>query len=806
MNDDRFDALLQEIRGEEPPPEQVEAARDRVWQRLNDARSPACDEFRPALADYALGRLEGPRRLLVEDHLSRCVDCRRSLAAIKGDRKLVAMPRRASEARQPWKRWAVAAGIVLAALYVGRAGIDSALAPGGPRATVVSVSGSLQRLSGAPLGPGAGMADGEVVRTAAGSRALLELHDGSRLEMNERTELAIEAAWSGSTVRLERGDIIVQAADQGTGRLRVLSRDTIASVKGTVFAVTSGTAGSLVSVVEGSVEVSQPGFERLLVAGEQAASSPALGHVGLQQAVSWSEEAEDYYTVLADLVGIEEQLAGLTGQSLRYEARLLPYLPANPFAYFAIPNLDGTIAEALYQLEQRSWDNGTLAEWWSSGDGQDMRTMLESLQAVTPLLGEEMVLVLSGDGFEGEPTPLGLAEIRAGRHQQLQEALEGLAGESGETIPYQIAGDLLLISNRHSELALLAVQLGAGASSPFAAEIARHYQRGVGWLAGFDVTAMGSDDLQNDASSALGFANMRYLFLEQGSGAAGDFTEATLSFDGPRTGMASWLAAPGPIGSAEYVSPEAVMVSSGSTRDPREALDQLLSALGPGHEISDDLDEFEAETGVDLRDDIASSLGTDFVIAIERLTVPVPGWVAVFEVRNAGSLDEAVRRLVAAANAESNGGQVSLVQENVNGRLWSSLVSTDAEFPTFTWTHDRGYMVASADRALALRAIGVRDSGSSLIRSAAFQQQFPPSGGLHNSGFFWLNTAGMVEELASLSQSPTAAALAASRDPVLVVLTGDQDRIHWASRTRLTSLLLNIALAQPIGELESEPW
>jgi hypothetical protein len=269
--------------------------------------------------------------------------------------------------------------------------------------------------------------------------------------------------------------------------------------------------------------------------------------------------------------------------------------------------------------------------------------------------------------------------------------------------------------------------------------------------------------------------------------------------------MASWLAAPGPIGSAEYVSPEAVMVSSGSTRDPREALDQLLSALGPGNEIFDDLNELELETGVNLRDDIAASLGTDFVIAIERLTVPVPGWVAVFEVRNAGALDEAVRRLVEASN-DGLQGRVSFVQETVNGRLWSSLIGTDADFPPFTWTHDRGYLVASADRALALRAIGVRDSGSSLIRSAAFQQQFPPSGGLHNSGFFWLNTAGMVEELASLSQSPTAAALAASRDPVLVVLTGDQDRIHWASRTRLTSLLLNIALAQPLGELEEEQW
>ena len=81
--------------------------------------------------------------------------------------------------------------------------------------------------------------------------------------------------------------MIVRAAKQRRGHLRVLTRDSIASVKGTVFAVSAGLGGSVVSVVEGSVAVSQPGTEVVLSPGEQAASNPSLA-MSVEEAVSWS--------------------------------------------------------------------------------------------------------------------------------------------------------------------------------------------------------------------------------------------------------------------------------------------------------------------------------------------------------------------------------------------------------------------------------------------------------------------------------------------------------------------------------------
>jgi ferric-dicitrate binding protein FerR (iron transport regulator) len=117
--------------------------------------------------------------------------------------------------------------------------MDTLLALGSPRATVASVSGTLYRVPQDVLEPGAAIGENEVIRTGPGSRAVLTLADGSRMDVNERTELSVHAAWSGRVVNLQHGDVIIQAAKQRHGYLRVQTRDSLASVNGTVFAVSS---------------------------------------------------------------------------------------------------------------------------------------------------------------------------------------------------------------------------------------------------------------------------------------------------------------------------------------------------------------------------------------------------------------------------------------------------------------------------------------------------------------------------------------------------------------------------------------
>src|SRR5262245_29287733 len=228
MSEDRLERALQEMKAEDVDAVTIEAVRERVWENVTNAAGAVCAEFRQDFPAYLGKALGTGRRLLVEDHLSRCPSCRTRIAEMKGERTVVAMPVR------PSSRWvrggmlAAAAALFLAVVYVGRDTIDAMMAPGGPRATVVSAEGDLYRVSAGALQAGAAIGERESVRTGPGARAVLRLADGSTVDVNERTELYVTAAWSGQAIHLQRGDIIVTAAKQRRGRLRVLTRDSIA--------------------------------------------------------------------------------------------------------------------------------------------------------------------------------------------------------------------------------------------------------------------------------------------------------------------------------------------------------------------------------------------------------------------------------------------------------------------------------------------------------------------------------------------------------------------------------------------------
>ena len=397
MSEDRLEKALQEMKQEDVDAGTLEAARARVWDEVTNAAGASCAEFRPDFRAYLSGELGGSRRVLMEDHLSRCPACRASMAEMKGERRVIAMPQRSSSRWVRWGSLAAAAALVLAVLYLGRDAIDAMMAPGGPRATVVSADGGLYRLPGGALAAGASIGEKELVRTGPGAHAVLRLADGSMVDVNERTELFVTAAWSGRAIHLQRGDVIVRAAKQRRGHLRVLTRDSIASVKGTVFAVSAGMGGSVVSVVEGSVAVNQPGREVVLSPGEQAASNPALA-----TSVAGSRRLEPRggrVPGAARLVREDRTSAGgqLPGE-LRTSSALLSYLPAGAFVYGAVPNLGGTIGQALVLAEQQASENAAFGAWWNSETGRLLRQMVDRVQSVSSLLGDEIVFCVGSPG------------------------------------------------------------------------------------------------------------------------------------------------------------------------------------------------------------------------------------------------------------------------------------------------------------------------------------------------------------------------------------------------------------------------
>jgi hypothetical protein len=763
MNEQELDQLLNDMRQEEPDPATVAAARERVWNQLS--AGPACQRFRSQFADYQAGTLAEAQRMLLEDHLARCAGCRRSMHS----EPVVTM---APVARRRFTvpRWAIAAGVAAVSLFLGRNYLDHALAPSGPRATVEGTSGTLYSLNASPLAKGATIADGDIVRTAAGATAQLRLADGSLVEVNERTELSLKAAWSGATIQLERGDIIVRAAKQRRGYLKVVSRDSEAAVKGTIFTVSAGTAGSLVGVVEGSVAVTQPGTERLLKPGEQSTTSPALAKVTVREAVSWSKDVE----LLTELAAIEKQLPP---PAARTSAKIVSMLPPDVVVYGAIPNLGPTMTQAVSLIEQRSRDNAALREWWATASAGETRQLLDKVRVLSPMLGDEIVFIL-----QRPRATLVMVEVKPGQQSALEAELKKLLPTPAA---YRVVNGVLLIGRNATELNALIAQLGQGTQTPFAQEVAKRYSRGVSWILGADVEAIGI----GKAPEALGANQLKFAFIEQHTVQGVEENEATVTFNGPRTGIASWLAAPGSAGSTEYASADAVAVFSAATRNPRQIFDEL-STLVPG--FAEQLRQVETRTGVNLTNDLASALGTDFTLSLETAAVPIPGWFAAVEVYQPATLNATMNKIVDAYNREAPAERkLAFKQENIDGRLWYSVTFSGLGLQ---WTFDRGYWIVSMDRAVALRAIATRSNGFPLVRSSQFRAQLPSSAGLHRSGFAWFNLGPASSMLSSLTSSPQLQKLLAVRDASLITFNGETERIQVASRTRFTSLMLDTML------------
>jgi hypothetical protein len=802
MSDDRLERALQEMKVEDVDTGTLEAARGRVWQKVATAGNANCAEFRQDFRAYLGNGLGASRRILVEDHLSRCPSCRASVAETKGEKPIAVMPLRSSSRTMRWAALAAAAALLLAVPYLGRDAIDGMMAPGGPRATVVSAEGGLYRLAAGSLEAGAAIGERESIRTGPGAHAVLRLADGSMVDVNERTELFVTAAWSGQAIQLQRGDIIVSAAKQRRGRLRVLTRDSVASVKGTVFAVSAGMGGSVVSVVEGSVAVNQPGREALLKPGEQAASIPALAS-SVAAAVSWSPEAENYLELLGSLVKIERELANFPVE-LRTKSALLPYLPAGAVVYGTVPNPGVTIGRSLALAEEQSAQNASFKAWWNSETGLQLRQLADRVQSVNPLLGDEIVFCASVPGRE--PVPMVMARVQPGRRAELAKALEGLFAEAGESsAPYSVSDDLMVVSNSPSHLSWVLAHLGQGAGSPFAVAIGERYKRGVGWLIGIDAPPFVSMASGDDAPpiELAGMIAMKYLFLEQRAPAGAEENEVTLAFQGARTGMGSWLADAGSGGAAEYLPADALVAGYVSTREPLQLFEEFTAQVTKSEpDFEHGLATMDEKLGAGFIQNLTAALGTEAALAVTGLSVSGPTWLVASLAHNPPVIDSSLQKLVETFNAElgpdEQGKRIVYAQESAGGRSWSTMKPGGLPLG-ITWTYDGGYMVAASDRAVAERAIATRNGGSPLIWSPEFLGQLPSSAGLHPPAFVWLNAKGALGILSTLTSNPGVHELVAGRDPILVMFDGMPEQIHAASRTRISGLIMDVMLIESLS-------
>lgn len=795
MNNQDFDRLVDSIRNDVP--DGSEAA-ERVRRRLHEAAptSALCASFRSDFAAMRAGTLGEGRRMLMEDHLHSCVSCRHEYSGV-GSRGLesnvVAMPERKNFA-MPW-RWAgVAASLVIVA---GAAWglppvLDRVLAPSGARGTIASIEGTLVAVSeqGArELQVGAEVGEGQDIRTGKESRAVVRLRDGSLVEMRERSEMSLIERWRSKTVQLARGSVIVEAAKQRNGRLEVATTDARVTVKGTIFGVSMGLKGSRVSVVEGEVHVDElvGGGEILLHRGDQTTTNPAMEQTTVVNDVAWSQNAAKYIALLADVQSISEQISRIPMPGLRFTSPLLDRVPPGSVVVLALPNLSSTLDEAQRIFEDKARQSAAMAEWWNTSGAQGLREAMHHAKAVGTYLGSEVIVAFPLHG-----TPVVLSEVK---QDGLVEELRRL----GYPLPVAFDGSVVAMGADQ-------VSPGGFISTAFGSRILERYSSGVGLLFAANAEQFDPPSVVTPAGVPMGFENLRYVIAEQKGNLQAPVQTATIAFNGARKGLASWLAAPGPMGSLEFVSPEATFAASFVSRDPRELLDELMKVNGA--QVADAAREFWNHAGVSLLDDIAGCLGGEGTVALDGALLPTPAWKIAVEVENAERLQWAMEQIAATISRDKPEHPISIAKETVDSRTYYTLTSTGPMVPMH-YTFVDGYWLLAPSRAVLMKAIQDRAAALTLPRSAAFRAQLPVDGHAFFSGLLYYNMgliAGPVADQLKASgmlnpeiQSKVDA-LTSNRAPGLVYVYGEPDRIQVGSRSNLLQVGLQTLVAMsPAG-------
>ena len=300
--------------------------------------------------------------------------------------------------------------------------------------------------------------------------------------------------------------------------------------------------------------------------------------------------------------------------------------------------------------------------------------------------------------------------------------------------------DMLVVGGNAASVQQMNAQLDAGANvfagTDFGQRITQVYSHGTETVVAANLgQILNSSHAEQQDSNALrnsGFNDIKYLIATRGESASsgqGD-NRISLEFTGQRHGIASWLAAPAPMGSLDYVSANAGAAISFVTKQPALMLDDIFNTVGASDpNFSQGLAKANSELGLDIRNDLASALGGEMTFALDGPVLPTPSWKAIIEVNDSGALQVAMDKLVQAANREaqkSNLPGLTASQEQVGGRTFYTIQAQTVGLTTeYDYTFADGYMLMAPSRALLLAALQTHANGTSLARSASFQTLLP---------------------------------------------------------------------------------
>jgi hypothetical protein len=827
----RLNAAVNAVKAGEPDAAQVDESAMRVASRLNiDATAiEGCGDIVEMLPSYRAGTLPAARSLLIEAHLRECSGCRSKFR--NASRPVLVNWSAPTVERAPaWRPqrfgWAMAASFVLmvCTLFLYKAYWQ---VPQGVRAEVQSIDGSAYLISNAgdrQLAPGDKLAEGEHLRTSGGAHAVLRLSDGSTVEVNERSVLGVGARGRSMTITLDNGAVIVQAAKREVGHLYVKTPDCRVAVTGTVFSVNSGIKGSRVAVLEGTVHVAHAGIDTLMQAGDQLSTSDNLDPAPVDQQISWSHDRAKYLPLIAEFAVLQHRVAQIPFPEPRYSSDLLARVPAGTLLYISIPNLGEFLNEANNIFHDQLSKSPALQQWWTRGrdNTAELDALVGKIHQMSQYLGDEIVVI--GVNQPGNP---GFAVIADVKQSGLDAFLNNQFSSSDSThrltvfdesslnaaaasTPAKGAGYALIrqheavFSNSIALLKQVNAQLNAGtsgfAAGDFGQQITAAYSRGAGIILAADLHQMMANGTNSHKANgqgakvleASGMEDLNYLIAEHRELNGQPENHLNLQFAGTRQRVASWLAAPAPMASLDFVSPNAAIAIAVLSKEPKDIADDILSMTEPDDGAQDErLSDVEAKLQVNFRDDLAANLGGEFLLSLDGPVLPTPSWKAVIEVHDSIKLEQTLETLTASIrNLDQGKGshQIAIEPSDADGQRFYAIHDLTSGATPAQYTFSNGYMIVAPSRALLMQALQTQASGDSLARSAAFKALLPKDDNDNYSAVAYQNLSPVLSPLLSNFSGEAAQALnqlAADAKPTAICAWGKDSRIEVASDSRL---------------------
>ena len=546
-----------------------------------------------------------------------------------------------------------------------------------------------------------------------------------------------------------------------------------------------------------------------LIATTSAAQSKPVTPATQQSPSSLTQELNKYPGLLPEFGQLFTNLQNnVQFPSPRSESHLLPLLPASAIVYGAFPNYGDAAHQFLQIFRQELQASVVLRDWWHSGDraasGPKIEDFFEKFYQLHQYLGDE--IVVSGVMEGRQPALLVAAEVRKpGLQKFLQQTIDEYGGASKAGVRVMdleelatakdkdptglkllVRPDFVVGAEKLEILRSFNTRLDQGnrefASTPFGQRVRQAYHGGVSVLAGADlqkILEQTPNPAKQDASfRRSGFADVKYLVWEHKGVGAQAISQAELSFTGPRHGPAAWLAKPAPLGSLDFVSPDAMAAAALVLTSMPQIFDDIKELAGPSSDPLALIAGGEKALNVSVKDDLLGYLGGELTVELDSIAPPRPAWKALLSVKDAVRLQRTVGNLLALT-------QLQTADVEDGGITFHSVAVPSSPSPTeIIYAFVDGYLIVASSRDAVAEAVRLHRSGGSLAKSRRFLATRPPGHSPEASGMFYedpLTLAALQLRQVAPEMAETLAQVSRDSTPAVFYLYGDDRAIREAS-------------------------